>query len=322
MDISMRKERKMRRDDVNWRGYWPAAPTPFTADGAIDEPAWRELLELYVAQGMHGILVNGTTGEWFSQTPEERQWLAQSAVETVRGRIPVVIGCTTFRVADTLDLAEHAARIGADGVLCTPPPYAVLTPDEVVAFYRLVAQGSRLPLMVYNWPPGTNVDIDTETAVRLARIEGIVAIKDSTPHQDQLFRTLEATVDKVRFLGNFISQIGIFAVRDLGADGFIGAGALLGPLQPRFFESIWAGDLETARAIARTNTQLISRLTNPDWSGKYGAPQSQLKAAMNMLGQPGGYPRPPRLPIDDPAGLRAIREALASIGLLDGAGTG
>jgi 4-hydroxy-tetrahydrodipicolinate synthase len=305
----------MRRDDVNWRGYWPAAPTPFTATGTIDEPAWRNLLELYVAQGMHGILVNGTTGEWFSQTPEERQRLAATAVETVRGRIPVVIGCTTFRVADTVDLAEHAARVGADGVLCTPPPYAVLTPDEVVSFYSLVAAGIRLPLMVYNWPPGTNVDIDTATAVRLAKIERIVAIKDSTPHQEQLFRTLEATVDQVRFLGNFISQLGIFAVRDLGADGFIGAGALLGPLQPRFFESIWAGDLATAREIARKNTHLMSQISNPDWSGKYGAPQSQLKAAMNMMGQPGGYPRPPRLPIEDPTRLEAIRAALQSVGL-------
>jgi 4-hydroxy-tetrahydrodipicolinate synthase len=227
-----------------------------------------------------------------------------------------VIGCTTFRVADTIDLAEHAAHVGADGVLCTPPPYAVLTPDEVVAFYSMVARGIRLPLMVYNWPPGTNVDIDTETAVRLAKIDRIVAIKDSTPHQEQLFRTLEATVDQVRFLGNFISQLGIFAVRDLGADGFIGAGALLGPLQPRFFESIWAGDLATAREIARKNSQLMSQISNPDWSGKYGAPQSQLKAAMNMMGQPGGYPRPPRLPIEDPARLRAMRAALASVGLL------
>jgi len=306
----------MRRNDVNWQGYWPAAPTPFTADGAIDEPAWHGLLELYVAQGMHGILVNGTTGEWFSQTPEERQRLAALAVEIVRGRIPVLIGCTTFRVADTIDLAEHAADIGADGVLCTPPPYAVPTPDEVVAFYSMVARGIRLPLMVYNWPPGVNVDIDTETAVRLASIDRIVAIKDSTPNQEQLFRTLEATVDQVRFLGNFISQLGIFAVRDLGADGFIGAGALLGSLQPRFFESIWAGDLVTAREIARKNTHLMTQLSNPDWSGKYGAPQSQLKAAMNMMGQPGGHPRAPRLPIEDPAKLRAIRTALQSVGLL------
>ena len=177
-----------------------------------------------------------------------------------------VIGCTTFRVADTIDLAEHAARAGADGVLCTPPPYAVLTPDEVVAFYQLVARGIRLPLMVYNWPPGTNVDIDTQTAMRLASIDRIVAIKDSTPHQEQLFRTLEATVDQVRFLGNFISQLGIFAVRDLGGDGFIGAGALLGPLQPRFFESIWAGDFSHS-AGDRAQEHPSCRPTSPIRTG-------------------------------------------------------
>jgi 4-hydroxy-tetrahydrodipicolinate synthase len=307
----------MNRDDVNWQGYWPAAPTPFTKDGAIDEQALRELLNLYLEQGMHGVLVNGTTGEWFSQSEEERARVAQIAVEELRGKIPVVIGCTTFRPADTIHLASHAASIGADGVLCTPPPYAVPTPDEIVAFYQLVASGTRLPLMVYNWPPGTNVDISTETAVKLTRIDRLVAIKDSTSNRDQLYRTLEATVDRVRFFGEFINPLGIFAVRDLGGDGFIGAGALLGSLQPQFFEAIWSGDLTRARDIARKHTLLMSGLSNPDWSGKYGAPQSQLKAAMNMMGQPGGYPRPPRLPVEDPEKLRAIRVALQSVGLVD-----
>jgi len=307
----------MNRDDVNWHGYWPAAPTPFARDGTIDEPALRRLLNLYVEQGMHGILINGTTGEWFSQSEDERARVAEIAVDEIRGRMPVVVGCTAFRPADTIRLAAHAESIGAEGILCTPPPYAVLTPDEVVAFYRMVADGVRVPLMVYNWPPGTNVDIDTDTAVKLARIDRIVAIKDSTPHHDQLYRTLEATVDRVRFFGDFISTLGIFAVGDLGGDGYIGAGALLGSLQPGFFEAIWRGDRKRARDIARTSNLLTSQLSNPDGSGKYGAPQSQLKAAMNMMGQPGGYPRAPRLPVEDPVKLDAIRAALRSVGLID-----
>jgi len=306
----------MNRDDVNWHGYWAAAPTPFARDGSIDELALRRLLNLYAEQGMHGILINGTTGEWFSQSDDERARVAEIAVDELRGKMPVVIGCTAFRPADTIHLAAHAESIGAEGVLCTPPPYAVLTPDEVVAFYQMVADGVRVPLMVYNWPPGTNVDIDTETAIKLARINRIAAIKDSTPNHDQLYRTLEATVDHVRFFGDFISTLGIFAVGDLGGDGYIGAGALLGPLQPEFFEAVWSGDRKRARDIARTSNLLTSQLSNPDWSGQYGAPQSQLKAAMNMMGQPGGYPRPPRLPVEDPVKLDAIRQALRSVGLM------
>ena len=71
----------MDRHDVNWKGYWPAVPTPLTRDGALDERAWRELLRMYLAQGMHGVLVNGTTGEWFSQSDAERKRLAEIATE-------------------------------------------------------------------------------------------------------------------------------------------------------------------------------------------------------------------------------------------------
>src|SRR4051794_15270206 len=109
---------------VDWRGYWPAAPTPFDREGALNEVSFRQLLQLYLREGVHGVLVNGTTGEWFSQSPEERRRVAQIAVEELRGRIPVVIGCSSFKLDETTALGEHARQIGADGMLSTPPPYA------------------------------------------------------------------------------------------------------------------------------------------------------------------------------------------------------
>jgi dihydrodipicolinate synthase/N-acetylneuraminate lyase len=148
----------MNRHDVDWAGYWPAAPTPFTAEG-LDEPGLRELMELYVANGVHGVLINGSTGEWFSQTPTERRRVAEVAIEAVAGRVPVVIGVTAYTGTEAADLARHAESAGAAGVLATPPPYVHPSPDEIVEFYRALSESTALPFMVYNWPRGVSVDM-------------------------------------------------------------------------------------------------------------------------------------------------------------------
>lgn len=145
----------MDRDSVGWKGYWIAAPTPFTVMGALDERALRSVLRLYCDQGVHGVLINGTTGEWFSQTEAERRRVAEIAVEELQGKIPVVIGCTTFTPSQTIALGLHAREIGADGMLSTPPPYAAPTPREVVAFFSAISNSVDLPIMVYNWAHGS-----------------------------------------------------------------------------------------------------------------------------------------------------------------------
>jgi 4-hydroxy-tetrahydrodipicolinate synthase len=306
----------MDRNTVDWKGYWAAAPTPFTADGKLDEQAWRALLRLYLGQGIHGVLVNGTTGEWFSQTEAERHRVAEIAVEELKGRIPVVIGCTTFMPAATIALGRHAKAIGADGILSTPPPYACPTPREIVAFFAAVSDGVDLPLMVYNWARGVTVEITWETAVQLARIEHVVAIKDSTANFAQGVATLEKVHDRVRVFGGFINRPGLALLRGLGGDGNIDGGALGARFAVAFYESYWRGDDEAAARAADAYMALMRQLVRPDWSGVFGSPPAQIKAAMNLLRQPGGWPRPPLLPVDDPAALDGLRGVLASAGLI------
>src|SRR4026209_927145 len=118
----------MRRDDVTWRGYWPASPTPFTADGSYDAETHRALRGWYVGEGMHGVFINGTTGEWFSQTPEERRLVAETAIDAVAGRLTVVIGRTARPAREAAELGRHALAAGADGIGSTPPPYSKTFP--------------------------------------------------------------------------------------------------------------------------------------------------------------------------------------------------
>jgi 1-pyrroline-4-hydroxy-2-carboxylate deaminase len=307
----------MDRNDVSWRGYWAACPTPFKADETYDPDTHRALLDWYIEQGLHGVLINGTTGEWFSQTHDERKLVAATVVEHVAGRIPVVIGCTAYTAREAGALARHAVAAGADGVESTAPPYVKPFPDEIVAYYEDLAAATDAPVMVYNWVHGTAVDMDAELVLRLAEIDTIVALKDSTPNAEQFYETSRRVVDRLRVFGPYMSVRGYEQLKAHGGDGFIGGGTVFGAPDPQFWEDHWAGGNDACRAHAERTDALFPRLWLPGgWAGKYGGYQSQLKAIMKLLGQPGGEPRRPRLPVDDPRSLEEIRAVLVEFGLL------
>lgn len=307
----------MNRDDVDWRGYFPAFVTPFSEDGALDLETLGALVDFYVGEGMHGIVVNGTCGEWFAQTHDERRLVAEAAVARAAGRLRVLVGCTDYTPTQVAELARHALHVGADGVLVSPPPYAKLFPNEVVAFYEQIDAMVEGPLVVYNWPYGSGIDIDTDLADRLADIEHIVAIKDSTPDTDQFFATSRRVRDRVRVFGPYMSERGVEVLRTEGGDGTVGGGSLFGRPDPAFWENVWAADLDAALAHARRGAALFPKLWLPGgWAGKHGAYQSELKELMRMLGQPAGHVRPPRLPISDPTALAEMRAVLEEEGLL------
>jgi dihydrodipicolinate synthase/N-acetylneuraminate lyase len=310
----------MNRDDVDWQGYFPAFVTPFTEDGALDLDTACALVDHYVAEGMHGIVVNGTCGEWFSQDADERRALAEATIGQAAGRLRVLVGCTSYRADQVVEFARHALRAGADGVLASPPPYAKLFPDEVVAYYEEISAGIDGPLVVYNWPHGSGVDIDTDLADRLAYVDRVVAMKDSTPNTDQFFETSRRVRDRVRVFGPYMTVRGVEVLRNDGGDGFVGGGSLHGRPDPQFWESVWRGEFEAPLTHARALERIFDKLWLPGgWAGKYGAYQSQLKELMRMLGQPAGHVRRPRLPITDPASLDALRGVLVEEGLLPAA---
>jgi 1-pyrroline-4-hydroxy-2-carboxylate deaminase len=307
----------MNRDDVEWWGYWPAAPTPFRNDGALDEPALRSLLQLYLDQGVHGILVNGSTGEWFSQTPAERERVTEVAVEAAAGRIPIITGVSAYTAAEAARLARHAARAGADGVLATPPPYVHPSPAEILAFYREVTEATELPFMIYNWPRGVAVDIDAHPGLvqELAGLDHVAAIKDSTGDWLAMLRTVELVSDQVRVFGSFLHRRGLAALLGLGGDGNIDGGGVGAPFAVPFYEAVRRGDRAAATAAVDRYTALSGRLIRPDYSGVFASPIPQLKAVMRLLGQPGGAVRPPLLPLNDPAALDQLAQLLADVGL-------
>ncbi|MFI6314032.1 dihydrodipicolinate synthase family protein [Nocardia fusca] len=307
----------MNRDDVAWSGYWPAAPTPFGPAGDLDTDALAALMNLYADMEVDGVLVNGSTGEWFSQTDDERRTVAEVAVDAVAGRFPVVIGVSAYTAKQSSELAVHAAATGADGVLATPPPYVHTSADETVQFFRTVSTATALPFMVYNWPRGVSLDLGTIPGLfsRLADLDQVVAIKDSTGDWLSMLDTVETVSDRVRVFGSFLHRRGLAALLELGGDGNIDGGGVGAPYAVPFYRAVAARDAGTAREWVDKYRALSGRLVDPDYSGVYASPIPQLKAVMKLLGQPGGEVREPLLPITDSATLDALRDIVAASGI-------
>jgi len=302
------------RTSVDWRGYIPAVTTPFDADGALDLDAFRVLLDWMLAEGMHGVAVAGTTGEWFSMTPAERCDLFRVAAEVLGGRITVLAGCSSFTPQESIGYARSAKEAGCDGILLTAPPYVVPNDRELVAFYEAVSDAVELPICVYNWPRGTGVDMSPDLLARLAAIDNVVAIKNSTGNQAAQLATLFALSDRVRIFGVPANELGVLLVEHAGADGTIGAGAVLGSDHPDFFNHLWAGRRAEALACGSRDRQFFESCWNPDFSPRFGSQFAILKAALDLRGVPGGHVRPPLLPLTDEEHGR-VRRVLEELGI-------
>src|SRR5262245_5606119 len=149
----------MDRHSVDWRGYIPSITTPFTKSGEVDLDGLERLSQWLLDEGMHGIIVGGTVGEWFTISDEERASVYAVVSRKLRGKIPLIAGCNAYTAAQVAANAQMAADAGFDGILVTPPPYMVPNEREILNFYREVNESVLLPICAYNWPPGTNVDM-------------------------------------------------------------------------------------------------------------------------------------------------------------------
>lgn len=308
----------MDRNSIDWRGYIPAITTAFDKYGALDAPSIRQLCRWLASEKMHGVIALGTQGEWFSLNGQERREVLHIVSKELKGRMTIIAGCSGFTAKEVIANAAVASELDFDGVMVTPPPYICPTETETFEFYRAVDAGIDLPLCVYNWPPGTNVNMSRELLERLAALDKVVAIKNSTAGFDMnhfldVFFSLN---NRVRVFGMPTNELGVSLTRHHGADGTMGAGAALGREHPEYFEAIWAGDLERARRLGSRLDSVMSDLFNPDYTAKHGSTQGTFKALLNLQGLPGGHTRPPVMDLDN-HGLARVRKTLFRLGRID-----
>ncbi|MGH8386274.1 MAG: dihydrodipicolinate synthase family protein [Pseudomonas sp.] len=173
---------------MNFDGIFTPAITPLTSDGQIDFPAFAEVLEYLVESKVHGIIIGGSTGEYYAQTTAERLEIAQRAKDVLRGRLPLVVGTGGIRTEDSVYFAEKAKELEADALLVGSPPYALPTQKEIAAHVLAVDKAAGLPIMLYNYPARMGVSMGDEFFAAVAQCKNIVAIKESSGEMNRLHR--------------------------------------------------------------------------------------------------------------------------------------
>jgi len=288
-----------------WTGTFVVMVTPFHADGSLDEAGARTLAETLIAEGADGLVVAGSTGEWFTMTTAEKALLFKAVAAGAAGRVPVLAGVSALSTADSLALLDAAREAGHAGALVLPPPYVLPSQREVDAYFgALDAQG--LPLMIYNNPSRTGVNLNAAAMSRLARFERIVAMKDSVKDIAQTAETIRAVGDTISVFTGLENYAIASAQR--GAVGVVAmAPNVMGRHAMPLYGHAASGAIAEAAAIQAKIDLLYQRM--------YGAgdnPYAVLKACMARLGRPSGPPRAPVLPVEDMAGIDAL---LATLGL-------
>lgn len=304
----------MNRNDINWTGYIPAITTPFTRAGDMDWDGLAGQLEWYVQERMHGVVLAGTSGEWFSLSEAERAQLFEESARTINKRMTVLGGCNAYTAAEAIRHARAAERAGLDGILLTPPPYMVPSRRELVQFYRDVSDATDIPICIYNWPRGCVVDMDVELLDELADIDHVVAIKNSTGNFAMFLQGAYALRHKVRYFNMPTSELGA----DLAAlgisDGLMGAGGVLGADHPDFWRRVAAGDKAGAVVLGERDRTIMKAWFNKDFGGNFGSAQAILKTALRLRGVPAGYVRRPLLELSD-AEVEQVRGTLEGLGI-------
>src|SRR5579872_1445880 len=163
----------------SFRGVFTALVTPFRR-GAVDEAAFVALVERQIAAGVHGLVPVGTTGEGSTLSHAEHRRVIELCVRTAAGRVPVIAGAGSNATAEAIELTQHAKEIGADAVLSVTPYYNRPSQEGLYRHFAAIAEAVEIPMVLYNVPSRTSVDISNDTVARLAKLPNIVGIKDAT----------------------------------------------------------------------------------------------------------------------------------------------
>ena len=290
---------------VEWSGVFTAMVTPFRGDGSLDLNGVDALVSTLVADGVAGLVVAGSTGEFYSLTNEERLQLFQQVKRASAGRLTLIFGTSALTLQDTLALTKAAKSIGSDGCMVLPPMYCLPTGKETLAYFSKIAEVG-LPIMLYNNPARTGFNVAPALAAELANIEGIVAYKESARDLYAVAETYYLTRDRWQHFAG-LEPYGS-ALMSRGASGLVSTISNVCAREVvAYHRAYQAGDSATVSRMQMVIDKIYHLVPGSGLSNFAFA-----KAAMQALGRPGGVPRLPHLPADA-AKVAGIRTALEKI---------
>lgn len=291
------------------RGVFPVLVTPMYEDESINWEGFKKNIEHFIDQGVDGIAINGSTGEFVSLTKEERFKAVEIAVETVAGRLPLIVGTAAETTKDAIEFTKQAEDAGADASLLINSYYAHPNEEEIYQHFKATAEAVNFPVMIYNNPGTSGVDISVETILRTGRdVENITHIKESS---GEIRNVRDISRKGKGFIQTFCGADDMVLESFLvGSVGWISVAGNIAPkLAKNMFDAQANGDLEKAWALY---DQLLPLCNFLEADGKY---VQIVKRAMDLQGLAGGPARKPRYGLTDEEDA-TLQEIMKSIGVL------
>lgn len=289
-----------------FEGTYVVIVTPFTSDGELDLNVLRANVDYYVENGVHGVIPGGSTGEFASLSLEEHKRIIEVVVDKVNGRVPVIAGTGACATRTAIELTKYAKDVGADGALIIPPFYSKPKENELYEHFKNIAEAVDFPIMLYNNPWTSKVDMQPSLIAKLAQIDNISYVKESSSDATRIWRIINLTGGKMTvFCGADNLALESFL---MGAKGWVCVAANIFPRHTsRLYElAVKENNIERARALYSDLLPLCNFLEE---SGKF----AQLaKFGVEVTGRKAGPPRKPLLPPDEEE-KREFKEILKKI---------
>lgn len=289
----------------NLHGVLTALATPFADDGSVDEAKLRQVVDRSIDGGVHGVVACGSTGEFAALTAEERRRVIEIVVDQTAGRVPAVAQTGATSTAEAIRNSRHAQEVGADVLMLVTPYYEPLTLDETVAYVREVASSVETPVMLYNIPDATGVNLDPDTVGMLAdELDNVRYIKDSSANMEQALQLIHHHGERIATFMGWDSLI-LSALTE-GAAGVMAGAANVAPKEiVGVHDAVVAGDFASARQQWEQLYPLIDALISVPF-------MPAIKASLEVLGMPIGSPRRPTSDLDA-AALERLKPLLAQL---------
>ncbi|HCM33422.1 dihydrodipicolinate synthase family protein [Chryseobacterium sp.] len=277
--------------NVPFKGIIAYPITPFDENEKVDIPLFKHLVERLITSGSHGIAPLGSTGVMPYLSDEEKEEVTEATLQQVKGRIPTLVGVSNLTTEKTIHHAQFAEKAGADAVMIIPMSYWKLTDDEIVAHYDAVARKISIPIMAYNNPATSGVDMSPALLKRLLEIPNVTMIKESTGDIQRMHYLRRELGEEVAFYNG--SNPLALAAFSAGARGWCTAAPNLIPeLNIGLYNAVEEGDLEKAKTIFYQQFDLLKFIVSK------GLPRA-VKSGLNILGEDGGNLRSPLKPLYD-----------------------